>query len=351
VKVKKMDTIGEIKSLKERLGDRLLILAHYYQKDEIFRLADVTGDSYQLALTASRSRSEFIVFCGVFFMAESARILTRPEQRVFLPDFGAGCPLADMVTAADCRDALDAIRRVSDGPVVPVLYINSTVSVKAAAAEAGGIVCTSSNAGLIVRGLLAEGATVFFIPDRNLGLNTARSLGLSAEEVMVYGRRSSPGELKRGVKLVVWDGFCNVHVKFSPADILKAKNLYPYARILVHPECPPEVVAQADYSGSTSGIIAETAKVSAGETIFIGTELNLVHRLAASRPDVKIFPLRESGCVNMNKITPKKLHAVLCSLEAPSSPFEVSVSGQDKDLALRALALMIERVERGRTGA
>jgi quinolinate synthase len=345
------DACAEIIRLKKEYGDRLCILAHYYQPDEVYRLADAAGDSYRLALEASRSPAEHIVFCGVAFMAESARMLIRPEQRVYLPAPDAGCPLADMATAEELETALAALQAVSRRPVAPVVYINSSAAVKAAAGKAGGIVCTSSNAALIVEALTGEGKAVLFLPDMNLGLNTARRLKLTEAQTVVYGRRNPPPRVPDEAVMFVWDGFCNVHARFQAQDVRKAKNLYPYAKILVHPECPGEVVALADYTGSTAGIIKECGKAAAGEVLFIGTELNLVNRLAAGRSDVKIFPLRKSGCVNMNKTTPEKLLETIRLIASPPSPREVSVPPAESALAARALRAMIELVEKRKASA
>jgi quinolinate synthase len=344
-----MDTIAEIVRLKKEYDGRLLILAHYYQKDEVYRLADVSGDSYQLALAASRSQAEHIVFCGVTFMAESARMLAHEGQHVYLPDFEAGCPLADMAGPEELAQALTQLQVFTSRPIVPVVYINSSAAVKAVTARANGIVCTSSNAALIVRSLVEEGNTVFFLPDQNLGLNTAHRLGLADSQIAVYESRHPLPRISAETVMIVWDGFCNVHVRFSPADVLKARAVYPYAKILVHPECPAAVTALADYTGSTSGIIAEYEKAVAGEVLFIGTELNLVERLATARPEIKVFPLRTAGCVNMNKITPAKLLAAIEAIAAPPSPFEVFVPDDVRDEAVRALQGMIERVESRRS--
>ncbi|MBN2353998.1 MAG: quinolinate synthase NadA [Spirochaetales bacterium] len=343
-----METITEIVRLKKEYGDKLCILAHYYQRDEVYQLADFSGDSYQLALEASRSGAGHIVFCGVTFMAESARILARPEQRVYLPDREAGCPLADMADDRELAPALEEIQRTCLRPIVPVVYINSTASLKAAVAKAGGIVCTSSNAALLVRSLLAEGNAVLFLPDRNLGLSVAGRIPLSKDEIAFFGRETDGPEVTSAARMIIWDGFCNVHVRFTAMDVMKAKNQYPSARVFVHPECREEVTSLADYVGSTSGIIRECEKAAAGEVLFIGTELNLVERLAAARKDAKIFPLRRSGCLNMNKITPEKVLAALRSMNGPSSPYEVFVPEEESALAVRALRGMIERVERAK---
>ena len=343
-----MDPIAEIKHLKKEYGQRLTILAHYYQRDEVYELADVTGDSYKLALEASRARAEYIIFCGVSFMAESARILARPDQRVLLPDHEAGCPLADMVTAKECVRALDDIRALSSRPVTPVLYINSSAAVKAAVGNAEGVTCTSSNAEWIVRSLLEEGRTVFFLPDGNLGINTARGLGLGEAEIAVFKRGRLNENAASSARFFIWDGFCNVHARFTVTDIVKAKSRHPYALIVVHPECPENVVARADFAGSTSGIMAKVACARAGDVVYVGTELNLVRRLAASRSDIQVLPLRESGCMNMNKITPAKVLDAVRSLKESASPFEVTVNEAEAAGARRALSGMIERVERER---
>ena len=334
-----------INNLKAQFKERLIVLAHYYQRDEVVSHADFVGDSYALAVKAGQSQAEFIVFCGVSFMAESARVLAQPEQRVFLPDKEAGCPLADMLTEAEFNKAYNELEKNLGQGIAPLLYINSSADVKAAVAEKGGLCCTSSNAKLLVRGLLEEGKTVFFLPDKNLGLNTAQALGLKQEEIGLYSRHQGLRNASPNLRIIVWDGFCNVHVRFKASDVLKAKNLYPYAKILVHPECSPDVVALADFSGSTSEIIKEAGKAGPGDVLFIGTELNLVKRLAQERPEVKIVPLRDSGCVNMNKITQAKLMATLNSLNTDKSSFLVTVPQDKIEGSRKALRRMIELVE------
>ncbi|MBN1524188.1 MAG: quinolinate synthase NadA [Spirochaetales bacterium] len=340
-----MEYREEIVKLKEQLGDDAVILAHYYQKDEVCQYADIIGDSYALAVAASKSTAKYIVFCGVYFMAESAAILANPDQRVLIPDREAGCPLADMANAADFEKYYAYCSSLAKSPLISIVYVNSSSSLKAAVGKLGGLTCTSSNAQFLVERVMAEGKRVFFLPDFNLGINTARRMELKNTVIGTIHRKADPENTSSDTKLFLWKGFCNVHARFSPMDIRKAKVNYPYAKILVHPECDEAVVAESDFAGSTSQIIKEVEQSPAGTTLFVGTELNLVNRLARETRHAAVFPLRESGCVNMNKITLEKLYQTLQSLLTGSSEYEVGIDETEKQDAKRALAGMIGLVE------
>jgi len=286
------------------------------------------------------------VFCGVHFMAESARILSRPEQRVFLPERSAGCPMAAMGNPQGFRAAMAGLREAWGEAPVPVLYVNSTAEVKALAGEAGGVCCTSSNAGLIVRRILGQGRRVFFVPDENLGRNVAAQIGARVEGWPPDG----PGDSLAQAGVAVWRGYCPIHERMLVADVQWARSRYPGCRILVHPECTPEVVRLADGSGSTSMLLKEAEAAPAGSVLVIGTEATFVRWIASRHPALTIVPLRESRCPNMAKVTPKLLREPLQRLVAhaaggPLPPAEIVVPEAVRAGALQALGRMIEYTE------
>ena len=332
----------QIRELKKEQGKQLFILGHFYQSQAILQHADTIGDSYKLSVEASRNTARNIVFCGVHFMAESARILCQPSQRVFIPDHDAGCPMADMITPTQFEDSFRQIEIADGRAPTPLLYVNSSARLKAMAGERDGICCTSSNASHIARELLAEGKTIYFLPDRNLGWNVGAGLGLHGEEME---RVSDAEPANPGKKLYLWDGYCPIHQRFTLSDVAKARKRFPDCRILVHPEVPPEVVAAVDGTGSTSQLYRSFQEAPSSSILVIGTEIEFVSRLAALRNDVTVVPLAVSRCGNMAKITEPKLLAVLRSLEDPDPPGEVTVGADVAAAAGLALRRMIERVE------
>jgi quinolinate synthase len=334
---------------KRQLGDDLLILGHYYQNADNLSVADVVGDSYQLSMAASRSPARFIVFCGVHFMAESARLLCRAEQRVFLPDRSAGCPMADMVNPHGFRAAMAGLSEAWGDAPVPVLYVNSTAEVKAMAGDAGGVCCTSSNAHTIVRRILGQGRRVFFVPDENLGRNVATQLHAVVEG---WPPEGSEGSLA-AADIAVWRGYCPIHERLLAADVESARSRYPGCRVLVHPECTPEVVSLADGSGSTAMLLKEAERAPAGSVLVIGTESTFVRWIASRHPGLTIVPLRESRCPNMAKVTTPRLRDTLDQLvrHAAGGPVpadEIVVPEAVRAGALRALERMIEYTEGAR---
>jgi quinolinate synthase len=311
------DLVERARAAKEALGDKVFVLGHHYQRDEVIQFADVTGDSFKLARDAAgRPEAEYIVFCGVHFMAESADILTSPDQKVILPDLAAGCSMADMARLAQVEDAWDAM--VDAGvaeSVVPVTYMNSSADIKAFCGRNGGAVCTSSNADVALEWAFEQkpeiggGAKVLFLPDQHLGRNTAvLKMGHSLEDCVVWDPHKPGGGLSReelrNAKMILWKGHCSVHGRFSEdvVDELRAKT--PDINILVHPECTHEVVLKADLVGSTEFIIKTIEAAPAGSKWAIGTELNLVKRLAAEHPDKDIAFLDRTVCYcsTMNRI-------------------------------------------------
>ncbi|GAA2082093.1 quinolinate synthase NadA [Aeromicrobium halocynthiae] len=314
---------ARIRAAKETLGSRLVILGHFYQRDEVVQYADFVGDSFQLANAAlTRPEAETIVFCGVHFMAETADILARPEQRVILPNLAAGCSMADMADEDSVETAWEQLMAAyadehltdADGreiaSVVPVTYMNSSAALKAFCGRHGGIVCTSSNAATVLEWAFERGQRVLFFPDQHLGRNTAKAMGIPLEQMpMVNARKPGLGlssEELAQARVLLWPGFCSVHKRFTVAQIDKARADHPGCKVIVHPESPMPVVDAADAAGSTDAIKKFVAASSPGDVIAIGTEINMVNRLAAQYPDRTIFCLDPviCPCSTMYRIHP-----------------------------------------------
>ncbi len=318
-----------IRVAKRTLGDRLVILGHFYQRDEVVQYADFVGDSFQLANAAlTRPDAESIVFCGVHFMAETADILARAGQSVILPNLAAGCSMADMADEDSVEEAWEQLTEVygsepdAEGrmPVIPVTYMNSSASLKAFCGRNGGIVCTSSNAETVLEWAFERGQRVLFFPDQHLGRNTAKTMGIPQEQMPLWNPRKELGgstvEQLQDAKVLLWHGFCSVHKRFTAAQIDQARDDHPGCKVIVHPECPMPVVDAADAAGSTDAIRKFVAASSPGDTIAIGTEINLVNRLAAEYPDRTIFCLDPvvCPCSTMYRIHPGYLAWVLDGL-------------------------------------
>ncbi len=338
------DLIESIGAIKSEQGERLTILGHHYQTDAIVDLSDFLGDSFKLCRDAANATARYIVFCGVRFMAESARVLARPEQAVQHPEETAGCPMADMADLPRVEEAWDALSRLQEGRrIIPITYMNSDVELKAFCGRNGGAVCTSSNASKLFDWAYSQGDTIFFFPDEHLGRNTAHARGQADDRVVVWDPRSveaqSGDERFARAEVVVWKGFCHVHTAFTVEHVERIRQQYPGVHVIVHPECPREVVAKADSAGSTEAIVKKVREASAGETVCVGTELNLVSRLARRRPEVKIVPLSASVCPNMAKIT---LANLLWTIENLGSHNKVEVDPEISKEALLALERMLE---------
>lgn len=317
-----MSIRDRIISAKAKLGRRLVILGHHYQREEVIEFADFRGDSFGLSKIASEQKeAEFIVFCGVHFMAEAAKILARPRQRVFLPDVSAGCPMAEMAPIEKVEAAWSDLKGER---VVPVTYMNSTAELKSFCGERGGIVCTSSNAADAFKWALENGDRIFFFPDEHLGKNTARKLGIKTDRILI------------------WPGFCHVHTHFSVAHVERARAEYPGCKVIVHPECFSEVVMASDESASTEGICKYVLSQPKGSTIVVGTEINLVARLAKENPDREVVPLDRSLCPNMFKISPQKLCTVLEGIVEGKPVNEITVPEDVADGARKALNRMLQ---------
>ena len=348
-----------ITAARAKLGSRLVILGHHYQRDEVIKYADARGDSFKLAqFAAARPEADYILFCGVHFMAESADILSGPHQSVILPNPAAGCSMADMANIAEveeCWDALDALYRDeatgADGetqPVIPVTYMNSAANLKAFCGRNGGIVCTSSNAEKVMAWAFERGKRVLFFPDEHLGRNTALKMGIPEEQIIVWNQRLDFGgieddETLAQAKVILWKGWCSTHARFTVAQIEQARKDYPGVRVMVHPECRHEVVAAADLNGSTEYIVKAVEAAPAGTIWAIGTEINLVNRLAKEHPEQTIFCLDPvvCPCSTMYRIHPAYIAWVLEELVEGRVINQVRVEDETAKWAKIALERML----------
>ncbi len=287
--------LERLSEARAALGSELLILAHHYQRDEIVEQSDHVGDSLELARKAADSSAKHLVFCGVTFMAETAAVLASPGQSVYLPRKDAGCYLADQASFADVRTAWEVLNQVLDveQEVTPVAYVNSTAEVKEFVGNHGGLCCTSSSAAKVFGAALNERKRILFVPDQHLGRNAARALGIEDKDIMVWDPRHAPAEPGpyTRARLVLWQGACNVHVRFFPEDVDRVRQAHPDARIIVHPECRPEVAGLADELGSTSLMVRRVGEAPSGSTFAIGTEQRLVQRLAQANPNKSVLSL------------------------------------------------------------
>lgn len=352
-----------ILAAKQELGSRVQILGHFYQRDEIVKYADFVGDSFMLAQAAKQHpEAESFVFCGVHFMAETADILSGPEQAVILPNLAAGCSMADMATidqVEQCWKELtgsliasgesDAEGRTADGlqAVIPVTYMNSSAAIKAFCGRNGGIVCTSSNAHTVLEWAFARGQRVVFFPDQHLGRNTAKAMGITEAEMPLWRPHlllgGNSAETLQEAKVILWNGFCSVHKRFTVEQIERARVEYPGVRVIVHPECPAAVVDAADGAGSTEYIRKEVEAALPGDVLAIGTEINLVNRLQQQRPDLTIFCLDPvvCPCSTMYRIHPAYLAWTLESLVQGETPNRIVVDGSVAEESRVALERML----------
>ncbi|MDR2076357.1 MAG: quinolinate synthase NadA [Desulfovibrio sp.] len=331
-----------IEARRRELGSSLTIMGHHYQADEVIRHADLRGDTLQLARQALDVDSGHIVFCGVYFMAESVALLARPGQTVHLPEPSAECSMALMSTAPAVERVLERLE-ARGRKVTPLVYGNSTLGLKALAGARGGAVCTSANALPMLRWALEQSDAVLFLPDRNLGWNTADALGLPlAERALIRPRGDGPEEAENA-RLLLWPGFCSIHTRFTTRQIDRLRAEHPGALVAVHPECTPEVVAAADAVGSTSFLIRYAAEAPAGSTCVLGTEINLVERLAAEHRDrLTVLPLVESACTHMAQTTEERLAACLEAAAGGGDGFAVRISEENREQARSALERMFQ---------
>ena len=344
---------ARITEARAALGERLVVLGHHYQRDEIIKFADVRGDSFKLSQhAASQGNAEFIIFCGVHFMAETADILSAPEQKVMLPNLTAGCSMADMARIDDVLDCWDDLQGVlaDDGGVVPVTYMNSIAAIKALCGRNNGIVCTSTNAPATFKWAFERGERILFLPDQHLGRNTALKLGIGLDEMLVWNPFKPLGghteEALRKSKVILWQGHCSVHTRFSVAQIEEARQRYPDVNVVVHPECFMEVVDAADMNGSTEFIIKSISEAPVGSVWAVGTEISLVNRIARENPDKTVFCLDSvvCPCSTMYRIHPAYLSWVLDGLNEGVVVNQISVDEQTAQEARVALDRMLSVV-------
>jgi quinolinate synthase len=307
-----------VKEIKKKLGTKLFIPGHHYQKDEVIQFADAVGDSLQLAQVSARNtEAEYIVFCGVHFMAETADILTKESQHVILPDMRAGCSMADMADIYQTEKAWRKLGELFGDTIIPLTYVNSTAAIKAFVGENGGATVTSSNAHKMVKWALGEKERILFLPDQHLGRNTAADLGIPLSEMAIWdpikNELQFEGDLEK-IKVILWKGHCSVHENFTVKNIEQVRKNYPEMNIIVHPECTREVVEKSDLNGSTKYIIETISNASPGSSWAIGTEMNLVQRIIAQHKDKYIISLNPymCPCLTMNRID---LPHLLWSLE------------------------------------
>ena len=335
---------------RAQLSDRLVILGHHYQRDEIIKFADLRGDSFKLSQYAASQRDvEFIVFCGVHFMAETADVLSAPDQMVVLPNLAAGCSMADMAHIDDVLDCWDDLQEtVGDfGGVVPITYMNSTAAIKALCGRNGGIVCTSSNAPATFRWAFERGERVLFLPDQHLGRNTALKLGVALDDMLVWNPFKPLGghtaDALRQAKVILWQGHCSVHTRFTVAQIEQARAKYPDVNVVVHPECFMETVQAADSYGSTEFIINAVSNAPSGTVWAVGTEISLVNRLARENPDKTVFCLDSvvCPCSTMYRIHPAYLAWVLEGLAEGVLVNRITVDDRTREEARVALDRML----------
>ena len=345
-----------IKRAKAHLGNKVILLGHHYQRDEVIQFVDYTGDSYKLSKHAAEQEAEYIIFCGVHFMAETADILSKDDQKVILPNMMAGCSMADMAPSDEVISCWDDLQKaLPDEKIIPITYMNSTAAIKALCGRNNGIVCTSSNAVKAFEWAFSQGNKVLFLPDQHLGRNTALKMGINESEMVlwdIYNKYSSNNihygghtvdELK-AAKVILWKGHCSVHTRFTPKLVNEAREKFPDVQVMVHPECPRETVDLADLNGSTEEIIQTVTNAPSGTTWAIGTEINLVHRLASENSDKRIFCLDPvvCPCSTMYRIHPAYVLWALDSILYNNPVNIIKVDDTEKQEAKLALDRMLE---------
>jgi quinolinate synthase len=344
---------SRIAAAKRTLGSECVILGHHYQRDEVVKFADYRGDSYRLSQKAAQAKGQYIVFCGVHFMAESADILARPGQAVVLPDLNAGCSMADMADITQVEDAWEQFVNLGltddEGHgITPITYMNATAAIKAFCGERGGLVCTSTNANGAFDWAFRRNEKIFFLPDQHLGRNTGFARGIPLDEMVVWDPYMLQGgqtaERLRKARVILWKGHCSVHQRFLPEHVENVRAKYPGIQVVVHPECRWEVCQKSDAIGSTDFLINLVEKSPAGTSFAIGTEIHLVNRLAMENPDKHVITLDDSGCLctTMFRISPQHLCWALENLVEGNIVNQIKVKDNVKRWARVALDKMLE---------
>ena len=344
---------ARIAAAREKLGEDVVLLGHHYQRDEVIRFADFTGDSYKLSKVAAETNAKYMVFCGVHFMAETADILAQPWQQVVLPDLNAGCSMADMAEIGQVEDCWETLERqgvVAGEGILPLTYMNSAADIKAFCGERGGLVCTSSNAGAAFAWAFARAGKILFLPDQHLGRNTAFAMGIPLSEMVVWDPYQINGgvapERLRGAKVILWKGHCSVHQRFLPEHVDRVRREEPGMQVVVHPECRWEVCQKADALGSTERIIDLIERAPEGSSFAVGTEIHLVNRLAKRFAPLgkRVITLDESGCLctTMYRISPQHLAWSLENLVEGRVMNRIQVRDEVKHWARVALDRMLE---------
>ena len=352
---------ARIAAAREHLGATTVLLGHHYQRDEVIRFADYTGDSYRLSQIAASTDARYVVFCGVHFMAESADVLGKDGQQVILPDLNAGCSMADMAEIGQVEDCWESLGRagLSDDTLMPVTYMNSTAAIKAFCGERGGLVCTSSNAAAAFDWSFSRREKILFLPDQHLGRNTAHAMGIALNEMVVWDPWQinggvSPDRL-RAAKVILWKGHCSVHQRFLPSHVDAVRAKYPDVQVIVHPECRWEVCQKADALGSTERLIDLVDKAPEGSTFAIGTEIHLVNRLAReyAAKGKRVMTLDDTGCLctTMYRISPQHLAWALENLVEGRVVNRIRVEDDVKHWARVALDRMLEIVPTAKVGS
>ena len=344
--------LEELFLIKKRLGNRVTVLGHHYQQDDVISFADITGDSLELAQHAAKlsEETEFVIFCGVHFMAETADMLTMGTKKVILPDLRAGCSMADMANRIDIDRAWSFLTTHSQGKITPITYINCAASLKSFVGENGGAICTSSNAEKVITWGLNQGEKLLFFPDQHLGRNTCFKLGIPLSEMVVYDPRKQNGGLTaeqvQAAKVILWYGYCSVHQGFNVDQIKSLRKSDPARTIIVHPECSFEVVQNSDLAGSTSFIINHIQQAPAGSKFAVGTEINLVNRLSQRFKDKDIQSLSpyQCLCTTMYRIRPRWMLESFRAIENNQPINLIRVDAKTRKWSLKALERMLEIV-------
>lgn len=340
--------IVELKKIKEELKDQVVVLGHHYQQDDVIQFADVTGDSLKLAQDAASLKKPYIVFCGVHFMAETTDMLIGENQKVILPDLRAGCSMADMANREQIDKAWSFLSSSTNEKIVPITYINCAATLKAFVGDKGGSICTSSNARSIIEWAFKEGEKLLFFPDQHLGRNTCAEMGISLDEMVVY----NPNMLNGGLtpeqvdkaKVILWYGYCSVHQGFTADQVETIKKDKPNTTVIVHPECSHDVVKASHDNGSTAYIINKITDAPTGSSFAVGTEINLVNRLAQKFPDKEIFSLSpyQCLCTTMYRVRPRWLLASFRAIKEDKPINIIQVDRSTTELSLKALNKMLE---------